>query len=77
MTSAINLTNNQDIDGILWGWSWGDTRPVALNLTYSFPTTTIEYTDNGYVQIDNFTPFTAAQQAAVTSILANVASFSG
>ena len=74
MTVVVNLSNNQDIDGILWGWAWGDGG--AENLTFSFPTGTAEYTDNGYVQIDNFSAFNAAQQTAVRTILANVASFS-
>ena len=74
MTVVVNLSNNQDIDGILWGWAWGDGG--AENLTYSFPTGTAEYTDNGYVQINGFNTFSATQQAAVRTILANVASFS-
>jgi VCBS repeat-containing protein len=67
---------SQDINGILWGWAWGAApRPEEnLNRTFSFPTGTAEYTS--YVQIDNFTAFTAVQQAAVRTILANVASFS-
>jgi VCBS repeat-containing protein len=73
MTIVVNLANNQDIDGILWGWAWGDGG--AENLTFSFPTGTAEYTDNGYVQIDGFNAFTAAQQTAVRTVLANVASF--
>ena len=74
MTVVVNLSGNQDIDGILWGWAWGDGG--AENLTFSFPTGTAEYTDNGYVQIDTFGAFNAAQQTAVRTILANVASFS-
>ena len=74
MTVVVNLSGNQDIDGILWGWAWGDGG--AENLTFSFPTGTAEYTDNGYVQIDTFGAFSAAQQTAVRTILANVASFS-
>jgi VCBS repeat-containing protein len=74
VTVEVNLSNNQDIDGILWGWSWGDGG--AENLTYSFPTGTAEYTDNGYVQIVGFNAFNPAQQTIVRTILANAASFS-
>ena len=79
MTIEVGLSNNPDIDGILWGWEWGaGTRPIAQNLTFSFPAavtagTVGEYT--GYSQIDNFTAFNATQMAAVRAILANVASF--
>ena len=75
MTVEINPSGNNDIDGILWGWSWGSTRPEGLNLSYSFPTDTKEYTDDGYVSITGFAAFTAAQQTAVTQILGNIASF--
>jgi VCBS repeat-containing protein len=73
MTVAVNLSNNPDIDGILWGWAWGDGG--AETLDFSFPTGTAEYTDNGYVQIDNFGAFNAAQQTAVRTVLSNAASF--
>lgn len=73
MTVAIGLSGNTDIDGLLWGWAWGSGGPT--NLTFSFPTGTAEYTDNGYVQIDNFNAFNATQQTAVRTALANVASF--
>jgi serralysin len=75
MTIAINLSNNPDIDGILWGWAWGNGG--SLNLSFSFPTETAEYTDNGYVAINGFTAFNATQQTAARAVLANVASFSG
>ena len=75
MTIAVNLSGNQDIDGILWGWAWGDGGTELLD--FSFPTGTAEYTDNGYVQIDNFGAFTPAQQTAVRTVLANAASFCG
>ena len=73
MTVVVNLTGNADIDGILWGWSWGDGG--AETLDFSFPTSTVEYTDNGYSSITGFNPFNAAQQTAVRTALANVASF--
>lgn len=69
---AINLSNNQDIDGILWGWRWGNGG--AQNLTFSFPAGTAEYI--GYESITNFDSFNAAQQTAVRTIRDNIASFS-
>src|SRR2546430_1429639 len=75
MTVEINPSGNNDIDGILWGWSWGSTRPEGLGLSYSFPTSTAEYIADGYVSITGFAAFTAAQQTAVTNILGNIASF--
>lgn len=74
MTQIVNLSGSQDINGILWGWVWGDGGPE--NLTFSFPTGTAEYTDNGYTSITNFSSFNAMQQTAVRTALANVASFS-
>ena len=68
MTSLVNATGNQDIDGILWGW-----KLDSLNLTFSFPTGTAEYT--GYQEIQGFSAFNATQEAAVRTILANVAGF--
>ena len=73
MTTIVNLSGNQDIDGILWGWEWG--TGGAQNLTFSFPTATAEYTDNGYAQINGFSSFNATQQTAVRTALADVASF--
>jgi serralysin len=60
------MSGNADIDGILWGWRW-----TSTNLTYSFPTGTAEYTDNGYDAVNGFQAFNASQQAAVVKILAN------
>ncbi len=68
MVSVVNPSNNQDIDGILWGWKHDTT-----NITYSFPTGTAEY--SAYAQVNGFSSFNATQQDAVRSILANVASF--
>jgi len=73
MTVVVNLTGNDDIDGVLWGWSWGDGG--AETLDFSFPTSTAEYTDNGYSSITGFNAFSAAQQTAVRTALANIASF--
>ena len=72
--TVVNLSGNNDIDGILWGWAWG-AQNVPHNLTFSFPTSTVEYINGGYVQIDNFNSFNAAQQTAVRTALANIASF--
>jgi serralysin len=68
MVSVVNATNNQDIDGILWGW-----KHDVTNITYSFPTGTAEY--SSYAQVNGFSSFNATQQNAVRSILTNVASF--
>jgi VCBS repeat-containing protein len=73
MTVVVNASTNPDIDGILWGWAWGDGG--AETLTYSFPTATTEYTNGGYVAINGFSAFNAAQQTAARNILANIASF--
>jgi hypothetical protein len=75
MTVEVNLSGNPDIDGILWGWVWGDGG--AETLDFSFPTTTADFLNNGYVQIVNFNAFNAAQQTAVRTVLDNVASFCG
>ena len=73
MTVVVNASTNPDIDGILWGWAWGDGGAEAL--TYSFPTATTEYTNDGYVAINGFSAFNAAQQTAARNILTNIASF--
>ena len=70
MTIEINQSNNQDIDGILWGWAWGDGGPE--NLTFSFPTGTAEY--SAYTAVNGFGSFNATQAEAVRDILANIAS---
>ena len=71
MTIEINRSNNQDIDGILWGWAWGNGGPESL--TFSFPTGTAEYT--GYAAINGFSSFNVTQAEAVRDVLANIASF--
>ena len=76
--TVVNPLNNADVDGILWGWRWGtgiNTSNAPLNLTYSFPTATTEYTNGGYVSITGFAAFNATQQAAITSILTEISSF--
>ena len=76
--TTVGLSNNNDIDGILWGWRWGtgtNSSTAPLNLTYSFPTATTEYTNSGYVSVTGFAAFNAAQQAAITSILTEISSF--
>lgn len=67
MTSIVYPAgNNNDINGILWGYKWD-----LSNITYSFPTGTAEYT--GYEEINGFATFGA--QAAVRAILADISSF--
>jgi VCBS repeat-containing protein len=75
MTVEVGLTTNNDIDGILWGWAWGNGGSLLLD--FSFPTGTAEYTDNSYVSITGFSAFTAGQQAAVRTSLDMIESFSG
>ena len=66
----VNATGIPDVDGILWGWKW-DTR----SFTYSFPTSSAEYLNNGYAGVYEFESFSAAQRGAIKTILANIASF--
>src|SRR5712691_10435662 len=73
MVSVVNPTGNADIDGVLWGWEWRSGG--AQNLTFSFPTATTEYINDGYVSINGFAAFNAAQQTAVRGALADIASF--
>ncbi len=68
--TVVGKTGNDDIDGILWGWKYDHT-----NLTFSFPTSSAEY--SGYAQVNGFEAFSAQQATAVRAILANVASFCG
>jgi Ca2+-binding RTX toxin-like protein len=79
---GLTWDQNPDIDGLLYGWKW-DTN----NITYSFPTSTDEYTynfnplyewtgDMGYEEIDGFQAFNGTQQSAVKAILnKNISSF--
>ena len=71
MTIGFNPSNNQDIDGLLYGWAWGNGGPESL--TFSFPTSAAGYT--GYTAINGFSPFNAAQQEAVRNVLSEIASF--
>ena len=76
--TAVGLSNNTDIDGILWGWRWGtgiNNSNTPLNLTFSFPTATTEYINGGYVSITNFSAFNAAQETAIRTILHEISSF--
>ena len=71
--AQVNLSNNDDINGVLCGFRWD-----TLNLTYSFPTAFAtgvgEYTT--YETITGFEQFSVGQQAAVNRIVANVNAFS-
>ena len=62
----VDLANNRDIDGELWGYKWDH-----KNLTYSFPASATEYTENGYKSVVGFEAMNAAQQSAYASIIAN------
>ena len=68
MVSVVNASGNQDIDGILWGWKYSQT-----NITYSFPTSTSEY--SSYAQVNGFQGFSAFQANAARQALNNIASF--
>src|SRR5687767_6712132 len=72
MPTQVEMSGNADIDGILWGWKWS-----SNNLTYSFPTATTEYTNDGYTTVNGFQAFTAAQQTAAIRILAQYDNVSG
>jgi hypothetical protein len=62
----VGLTGNDDIDGLFWGWKWDH-----KDLTYSFPTSSTEYTQNGYKSVTGFEAMNAAQQTAYAKIIAN------
>ena|SRR5258708_4468199 len=65
--STYDTTGNSYIDGVLTGLKW-----AVNSLTYSFPDAAADY-GTGYGSGEpqnNFAPFTSAQQAAVTSVLA-------
>lgn len=62
----VDLTDTDDINGLLWGWKW-----EHKNLTYSFPTSSDEYTKNGYQQVVNFEALNDAQKTAYAGIIGN------
>jgi hypothetical protein len=62
----VKLSGDDDVDGLLWGWKWDH-----KSLTYSFPTSSAEYTHNGYAGVTNFEALNAAQQSAYAGIIAN------
>lgn len=51
MTKRVNTSGNAEIDALLWGWKWS-----SLTLTYSFPDSAEEYTDDGYEAVEGFQP---------------------
>jgi serralysin len=65
---AADLTGNQDIDGILWGYKWGVTH-----LTYSFPTASSAY--DGYETVSDFQAFNNTQTSVVGRILYEISTF--
>jgi Ca2+-binding RTX toxin-like protein len=68
----VKLTDTDDINGLLWGWKW-----EHKDLTYSFPTSSAEYTTNGYQSVVNFEAMNAAQQTAYAGIIANFGAVCG
>jgi len=69
MVSVVNLSGNQNIDGVLWGWKYDAGDPF----TYSFPTSTAEY--SAYAAVNGFQAFNAAQQTAVRYTFGLLASY--
>lgn len=57
-----------DINGLLWGYKW-----TLTTLTYSFTSSSVEYTDDGYDAVDGHVAFSDAQKAGVQRMLDNVA----
>ena len=55
----VEPSNNQDIDGILWGWRW----KFPAEMTYSFPTSSAEYISSGYTAVNGFEAFNADQNS--------------
>ena len=66
--AQVNLSNNPDIDGVLWRISGG----YAVNLTYSFPAGTDEYSTYAPNGIVGFEAFSTNQRAAINVMVANV-----
>ncbi len=63
-STEVELANNREIDGILWGHRWANP-----NLTYSFPSSIGEYA--GYEGITGFGSFSNFQSAPIAAIIAN------
>lgn len=68
--SLVALSGNPDIDGILWGVKWDSTA-----LTYGFATQTNQYFGYQAGSITGFQAFNAAQKAAATDAVNQLASF--
>ncbi|MDB5522484.1 MAG: hypothetical protein JWM58_247 [Rhizobium sp.] len=62
----VDLAPTDDINGLLWGWKWDH-----KDLSYSFPTSSVEYTQNGYKEVNGFEALSAGQQTAYAGIIAN------
>ena len=62
--SLIARSNNQDIDGILWGVKWD-----LPSLTYGFATAVEQYTGYPIGGIQNFSEFNVFQKNAVNDIV--------
>jgi serralysin len=70
-TSAVSVSTNADINGLLSGIKWTNTA-----LTFSFPTDPSQYSYTG--EVATFGVFSAAAQAVVKNqVLANYAAVSG
>ena len=68
--SYVGLSGSQDINGILWGVKWD-----TLNLTYSTPTSSAEYT--GYQQVNGLQAMNALQTSAIHRIMLNYSQVCG
>lgn len=78
MPTQVNLTGNQEIDALFWGYKWDITH-----LTVRFPTNVNEYAPSaangfqGYTNVLGFQPFNATQQNDIFLTLNNLSTFSG
>jgi serralysin len=76
--ALVALTGNAQIDGLLWGWQWGDT-----DLTFRFPGSANEYLAQfpggpGYQGVSGFQPFSNFQANQIVNFgLSNLSLFSG
>src|SRR4028118_730189 len=71
-TTTINLTGNQDIDGLLGARKW-----AVQSLTYSFPTTSGEVTGylSGEEPSNGFETLNTVQRTVVRKIYSDLSAF--
>lgn len=77
MPTQVNLTGNQEIDALFWGYKWDIT-----NFTVRFPVDAFEYAPSaangfqGYNNVLGFQPFSVTQQNDIFLTLNNLSTFS-